>query len=366
MVTIKDVLRSLETLANPALQESYDNSGLIAGDREAECKGILVSLDVTEAIVQEAVDKKCNLIVTHHPIVFKGLKKLTGSNYVERTIINAIKNDVAIYAIHTNLDNVLHGVNGKVASLFELENTRVLLEKRNTLKKIVTFVPESHVEAVRLAMFDSGAGTIGLYDQCSFNIQGTGTFRPMEGADPFSGTPGERFSGDEVRVELIYPFYLERQLVANLKKAHPYEEVAYYINELTNTEKETGSGIIGNLKVEVDESAFLAMVKQKLGAGVLRHTSFLNKPIKKVAFCGGAGFFLLPVAIAAGADVFVTSDIKYHEFFDADGKILLVDAGHFETEQYTIELLAEYLQNKFANFAVLKTEQKTNPVRYFI
>lgn len=362
---IQEVVHALEAFAHPALQEGYDNAGLITGDRNSVCTGALISLDVTETIVHEAIAKKCNLIIAHHPIIFRGIKRLTGANEAERTIIAAIRNEIAIYAIHTNLDNVLHGVNGKVAAMLHLQQTQVLAEKQKTLRKMVTFVPEKQAEQVRQALFDSGGGAIGDYDECSFNLRGTGTFKPLEGADPFSGTRGERFSGEEIRIEVVFPFYREKKLIAALKQAHPYEEVAYYITELTNTEKETGSGIVGKLGEPMEEESFLAMIQQKLQTKVLRHTELLGRPVEKVAFCGGAGIFLLPDALAAGADVFITSDVKYHEFFDADGKIVLIDAGHFETEQYTIELLAEYLQNKFANFAVLKTEHKTNPIRYY-
>lgn len=362
---IFEVVQALEALANPRLQESYDNAGLITGNRNETCNGILVSLDVTEDIVQEAIDRGCNMVVAHHPIVFKGLKRLTGSGYVERTVISAIKNNVAVYAIHTNLDNVAHGVNSKLAALLQLKNCMVLQEKENTLKKLETFVPATHLDQVRNALFEAGAGAIGLYDQCSFNVEGHGTFRPLPGADPFSGKIDERFSANEIRIEVVFPFYLEEKLVSTLRRNHPYEEVAFYITSLSNTERSTGSGMIGELDAPMEEVDFLKKLRKMLNVPVLKHTVYTGKPVKKIAFCGGSGFFLLPKAIASGADVYITSDIKYHEFFDADGRILLVDAGHYETEQFTIELLAEYLQNKFRNFAVLKTERQTNPVRYF-
>lgn len=364
MIRIGEIVRSLETLANPQLQESYDNAGLMTGNMETECTGVLISLDATELIIEEARKKNCNMVVTHHPIIFRGLKKLTGANYVERTIIKAIKNDISIFAIHTNLDNVLHGVSSTFANLFHLKNPRVLSERRNSLKKLVTFVPSDYAEKVRSSLFDSGAGAIGRYDQCSFNIEATGTFRPLKGADPFSGRVGERFEGNEVRIEVVFPFYLEKKVIGSLFQSHPYEEIAYYISELSNTEKNTGSGLVGDLENPVSESDFLKSVKELLHIKAIKHTAFLNKPVKRVAFCGGSGFFLLPNAIAAGADIFVTADIKYHEFFDADGKIVLADAGHFETEQFAVQLLAEYLQNKFPTFAVLKTEHQTNPVHY--
>lgn len=363
---IAEVIAALENWAPPQLQEEYDNAGLIVGDKQQECDGILVSLDVTEEIVVEAKRKNCNLIVAHHPIIFKGIKKLNGKDFVERTVIFAIKNDIAIYAIHTNLDNVSHGVNAKLASLFHLKDCKVLLEKENHLRKLITFAPLDVAEKIRTALFEGGAGAIGKYNECSFNIEGKGTFKAGEDADPFVGEIGERHSEKEVRIEVIFPTFTQNRLMKKLREAHPYEEIAYYISPLLNTESDTGSGLVGTLENEMEEQEFLFMVKNVLKVPVIKHTKFLNKKIKKVAICGGAGFFLLPVAKAAKADVFLTSDIKYHEYFEADSQILLADVGHFESEQFTIELLANFLQEKFLNFAVLKTELSTNPVQYLI
>lgn len=363
---IQDFINPLEKLANPRLQEGYDNAGLIVGNRADDCSGVLISLDTTERVVEEAIAKNCNLIVSHHPIVFKGVKRLTGANYVERTLIKAIKNDIAIYAIHTNLDNVLHGVNGHLAKLLQLKNVRVLSEKKATLKHLITFVPVEYAEKVRSALFENGAGNIGNYSEASFNVEGEGTYKALEGAQPFLGEIGSRHMEKEVRIEVIYPFYSEGKIVRALKEAHPYEEVAYFISELENTESSTGSGLIGELEEEITELELLINVKNVLKSKCLKHTPLLNRPVKKVAICGGSGFFLLPNAIAAGADAYLTADIKYHEFFDADGKILLIDGGHYETEQYTINLLYEYLKNIFSTFAILKTECMTNPVQYYI
>lgn len=363
---IADVIAHLENYAAPALQEHYDNAGLVVGDPQVECTGILVSLDVTEAVVAEAKAKNCNLVVSHHPIIFKGIKKLNGKDFVERTVISAIKNDIALYAIHTNLDNVLNGVNGKIADILHLQHRKVLLEKEGHLRKLVTFCPVADAEKVRKAIFAGGAGAIGNYSGCSFNIKGEGTFKAEANADPYVGEIGERHHEDEVRIEVIFPAYAQKVIIKNLLEAHPYEEVAYYISELLNTEKYTGSGLIGILEEKMDEVEFLKQVKNSLNVPVIRHTKITNKKVKKVAICGGAGIFLLPVAKAVGADIFITSDIKYHEYFDADGQILLADVGHFESEQFTVNLLAEYLQEKIPNFAVLKTELSTNPVHYLV
>jgi len=363
---IKEIAQSLETFAPVSLQESYDNAGLIVGNSETDCKGIIISLDVTESVVEEAAKKNCNLIVVHHPVIFKGIKKLNGKNYVERTIISAIKNDIAIYAIHTNLDNVVEGVNKMIADQLNLQNCKVLLPKEKTLQKLVTFCPVNNAEEVRNALFNAGAGAIGKYDECSFNVEGTGTFRAGKGSHPFVGNKGERHLENETRIEVIFPSFLQKKIIAALKEAHPYEEVAYYLHELQNLQDDTGSGLIGEPAESLSEKELLKKLKSSFNLSVIKHTAFLEKPVTKIAVCGGAGIFLLPNAIAAGAQVYITSDIKYHEFFDADDQILLCDIGHYESEQFTVELLTEFLREKFPNFAVLKTEMNTNPVNYFL
>ncbi len=351
-------------MAPPVLQEPYDNAGLITGKGEWECTGVLVCLDTTPEIIDEAVERKCNMVVSHHPIVFKGLKKITGKNYVEETIIKAIKNDIAIYAIHTNLDNILTGVNFKIASVFGLQNTRVLSPKPSMLQKLVVFVPASHKDALLNALFENGAGEIGNYSECSFSLEGEGSFKPGEGADPYSGKMGLRSIEKEVRIEVIFEKWKKAKILGAMRGAHPYEEVAYYLSSLENDYAETGSGIIGELAVEVSEEEFLKHIKKVFDVKVVRHTELLGKKIRRVALCGGAGFFLLPDAMRSEADIYITSDVKYHEFFEADGRILLADIGHYESEQFTSELLVEHLLQNFPNFAVLKTGLNTNPVRY--
>ena len=364
-MTISAVIDALESLAHPSLQEHYDNAGLITGHPSWKCKGIVCSLDATEEVVKEAVQKKCNLIVSHHPIVFSGLKKITGKNYVEKTIIAAIKNDIAIYAVHTNLDNVIEGVNGKIAAMLGLKNISLLSEKENTLKKLVTFSPGNNADAVRDAIFAAGGGQIGNYSECSFNSEGTGTFKPGLAANPKIGQRGKRHKEQEVKIEVIFPAWLESQLLSAMKAAHTYEEVAYDIIPLSNKYQGFGSGVIGELPVALDERKFLARIKKVFGVPVVRHTAFLNKVVKRIALCGGAGSFLISKALAAGADAYITADMKYHEFFDANGRLLIADVGHYESEQFTIDLIQEFLEQKFPTFAVLKTGVKTNPVHYF-
>ena len=362
---IQDIIRLLENIAPPSLQESYDNAGLLTGNSIWDCKGIITCLDATEEVIMEAVAMKCNMVVAHHPIIFKGLKKITGKNYVEKTIISALKNDIAIYAIHTNLDNIIDGVNGKIADTIGLVNRRILVPKEDILQKLAVFVPVDHKPAVMEALFSAGAGNIGHYSECSFSAAGVGSFMGDNIANPFVGKTGERHYEKEEKIEVILPAWLQSQVLKAMKNAHPYEEVAYDIYSINNSYGQTGSGIFGEFSEEMDETAFLALLKNKFNLSLIRHTAFTGKPVKKVAVCGGAGSFLTTAAIASGADAYITSDIKYHEFFDADSKLLLADIGHYESEQFTTDLLFDILSENFPNFAVLKTAVKTNPVNYF-
>lgn len=363
---IAEIITFLESLAHPSLQESYDNAGLITGNASQECTGIICSLDATEEVITEAINKKCNLIVAHHPIIFTGLKKINGKDYVEKAIIKAIKNDIAIYAIHTNLDNVMDGVSGKMADLLGLENRSVLLPKPGILKKLFTFVPAHKSGDVRDAIFVAGGGHIGNYSECSFNTTGTGTFKAGAGTHPYAGKQGERHEENELKIEVIFPGHLEARIVAAMKKAHPYQEVAYDIVALSNSHPGIGSGLVGELSQPTPEKEFLARLKAVFKLNIIRHTAFTSKPVKRVALCGGAGSFLIPKALSIGANVYITADMKYHEFFDANDRILIADIGHYESEQFTIALLHERLEQKFPTFAVLKTQVETNPVKYFV
>ncbi|MCX6316058.1 MAG: Nif3-like dinuclear metal center hexameric protein [Bacteroidetes bacterium] len=359
------VISALEELAHPSLQEGYDNAGLLTGTPEWDCTGIICTLDATPEVVQDAIAQNCNLIVAHHPIIFSGLKKINGKNYIEQTIIAAIKNDIAIYAIHTNLDNVIHGVNGRIARLLGLNRVSILAPKENTLYKLYTFVPADKAADVRQALFAAGGGHIGNYSECSFNAEGKGTFKAGNDTSPYVGTIGQLHEEPEIKIELVFPPSLRGRIVAALKQAHPYEEVAYDIVSLQNPHPGQGAGIVGELESPMDERALLGYLKKIFQVPVIRHTAFLNRPVKRVALCGGAGSFLISKALASGADMYITADMKYHEFFDANGRILIADIGHYESEQFTTDLLQELLAQKFPTFAVLKTRVKTNPVQYF-
>lgn len=363
-IKISEVISYLEEIAPPAYQESYDNATLITGDRETEVTGILCTLDCTEEVVREAISMGANMIVAHHPIVFKGLKSLTGKNYVERTLILAIRHHIAIYAAHTNLDHVAHGVNKKIADKIGLINTKILQPKKQLLSNLTFFVPEPSKDEVLAAIYQAGAGKIGEYSDCSFQIKGLGTFTPSLNSNPTSGKPEIPEKTEEIRVEVLVHNHLLPQVLAVLKNSHPYEEVAYYVHLLENENQEVGAGMIGELKDAMDELEFLDFLKEKMELQVIKHTGLLSKKVKKIAVCGGAGIFLLGDAKRAKADVFITADVKYHEFFDAESKIILCDIGHYESEIFTKQLFGEILSQKFPNIALYFTRVVTNPTSY--
>ncbi|MBS1949956.1 MAG: Nif3-like dinuclear metal center hexameric protein [Cytophagales bacterium] len=362
--TIKEVISHLENLAPLTYQEEYDNSGLLVGDASQMVTGVLVTLDCTEPIIDEAIQNHCNLIVAHHPIVFRGLKKLTGKNYVERTVIQAIKNDIVIYAIHTNLDNITTGVNHKIAERLNLKNCKILSPKKETLSKLVTFIPKENAGDVLNALHQAGAGHIGNYKYCSFRVEGEGVFMPTGTASPFIGQLNQLEKVNEIRAEVIFPKHLSPQVIAALLKTHPYEEVAYYLSDLENENQAVGSGLIGELEKEMKPITFLTQLKERMNTSCIRHTKPIKPTIKKIAVCGGAGSFLLPAAIAQQADVLVSADFKYHEFFDTDQKLMIADIGHYESEQFTKDLLVDVLKEKFTTFAIIFSKTVTNPISY--
>ncbi len=362
---VKECIQLLEQWANPLLAESYDNCGLIVGDHNVEITSALIALDCTEAVVEEAILKKCNLIIAHHPIVFSGLKKIVGKNYVERTVLKAIKNDIAIYAIHTNLDNVQTGVNHMISEKIGLKNTRILQPKSELYRKLVTYIPLEHKEKVAEAVFKAGAGYVGNYSETSFFHTGTGTFRGNEASNPTIGKPNELESVDEYRWEVIFPFYLQSKVVTALKSSHPYEEVAYDILSLKNEANDIGSGMIGELGEAMDLPVFLGKLKEVFGCQSIKYTP-INKKVKRVALCGGAGSFLRMNALVQGADVFITGDMKYHEFFDSEDKMSIIDIGHYESEQFTKELIFNYFKKNVLSLPTQISSVNTNPVKYYI
>ena len=363
-MSIKELIGFLEAWAPPALQETYDNAGLIVGNPTQQLNEVMICLDVTEEVLDEALSKSCNLIIAHHPLIFSGIKKITGRHYTERCLIKAIKNDISIFAIHTNLDSIDDGVSVALANQLELKETSVLEPKKEVLEKLYTFVPNEYASKIREALFEAGAGHIGAYDHCSFNSEGIGTFRGLEDSHPFVGKKGEEHYEEETKVEVIFPTWIRKKVLAALLESHPYEEVAYDIVSLQNEYKRAGFGMIGQLEKEMKSKEFLQFLKERLGLHVIRHTSYSDS-IRRVALCGGSGSFLLDPALAAGADAFVSGDFKYHRFFDAESKILICDIGHYESEQFTMQLIYEKIRKKFPNFALHLTSVDTNPIKYY-
>ncbi|RXJ46129.1 Nif3-like dinuclear metal center hexameric protein [Gelidibacter gilvus] len=361
---IQDVITHLEELAPLAYAEDFDNVGLLVGDKNAPLTGVLITLDTLESVVDEAITNNCNLIVSFHPIIFKGLKKLNGANYVERVVLKAIKHDIAIFAIHTALDNSLQGVNDIICNTLGIENKKILLPQQGTIKKLTTYVPQKDADALRLALFQSGAGTIGNYENCSFNTQGTGTFKGNEASDPTVGQRGEYRQEEETQISVTFQKHLERPILNALFKNHPYEEVAFEITTLDNYNQHIGMGMVGELPNEMKTDDFLQFVKQKMNVSCIRHSKLTKEKVKRIAVLGGSGSFAIGAAKAAKADVFITADLKYHDFFSAEDLIILADIGHYESEQFTKTFLANYLSKKITNFAVVLSKINTNPVKY--
>lgn len=360
----KEVIKVLERWAPPALQEEYDNCGLQTGDPEARPGSALITLDCTEEVVAEAVRNHCGLIITHHPVIFKGLRSITGANAVERTLLAAIRAGVALYAIHTNLDNVLDGVSGEMARSLGLKPLRVLDPRNDQLRKLVVFIPQAHADAVRDALFEAGAGHLGRYDECSFSSTGTGGFRAGEGSTPFAGAQGVRHLEEEVRLEVLVPAPLEHAVLAAMRAVHPYEEPAWDLYALANRHPGIGSGLLGEWDQGLAEREFLERLKAVFGTAVVRHTALRGKPVRRVALCGGSGAFLIGKAMASGADAFVTGDVKYHEFFLPEGRLLLVDIGHGPSERFTPRCIQRHLAGILPTFATRLSETSTDPIHF--
>lgn len=364
-MTIFEITSILEEVVPLDHAEDFDNVGLLVGHPQQKVNGILVTLDTLEEVVEEAIAKNCNLIVSFHPIIFKGLRKITGSNYVERTVLKAIQNNIAIYSIHTALDNSPIGVNAKICEMLNVHDSKILIPKKGTIKKLTTYIPVAQSDALRKHLFDAGAGSIGNYSQCSFNIEGTGTFNAGENARPTLGKKGSMHREKEVKLTMTFPAHMESSLLAILFREHPYEEVAYEVVTLDNTNQHLGMGMIGTLEKPLSEFDFLNRLKKVMHAQGIRHSKLLKKPVQKVAVLGGSGAFAIKDAIKAKADIFVTADVKYHQFYEAEDKLVIADIGHFETEQFTKNLLVAILTKKIPNFAVTLSESITNPIKYF-
>jgi len=364
-MTVNSVIEILEELAPLDYAEDFDNVGLLVGDGTMKVKGILVTLDTLEHVVDEAITNKCNLIVSFHPIIFDGLKKLTSRNYVERTVLKAIKNDIAIYSPHTALDNCFEGVNAKICDVLELENRKILIPQKGTIKKLITYVPIEAADKLKEELFKAGAGNIGNYSNCSFTALGKGSYMAGENTNPIKGEKGKTHIEEEAMISLTYSKANENSVLSALHKNHPYEEVAFEVVTLENSNQHIGMGMIGELNKPVSEEAFLTFIKKKMNVSIIRHSKLRGKPINRVAVLGGSGAFAIGAAKRAKADIFVTADIKYHQFYEAEKQMVIADIGHFETEQFTKTLLVDYLTKKIPNFAVRLSESITNPIKYF-
>lgn len=359
------ILPTLEEMAPLQYAEDFDNVGLLVGNANQDITGILVCHDALESVIDEAIEKQCNLVVCFHPILFSGIKKITGKNYVERAILKAIKNDIAIYAVHTALDNHKKGVNKIFCDALGLTNTKILVPKANFIKKLVTYTIPENATQLRNALFDAGAGKIGNYEDCSFNSQGIGTYLGNEDSNPEIGNRFEFVENTEIKIEVTFEKHLESKILQTLFKNHVYEEVAYEIYSLDNLHQNIGLGMVGEFENALTETEFLNFVKEKMQCGGIRHSELTGKPIKKVAVLGGSGSFAIKKAIASDADAFLTADLKYHQFYEAEGKLLLADIGHFESERFTKNYIVDYLKEKITNFAIVLSDKNTNPVQYF-
>jgi dinuclear metal center YbgI/SA1388 family protein len=363
-MVVQDVMEHLQELAPLAYAEDFDNVGLLVGDKNQKVSGILVTLDTLEEVVDEAIEKNCNLIVSFHPIIFEGLKKLTGKTYVERVVIKAIENKIAIFAIHTALDNSFQGVNDIICNKLGLKNKRILIPKLRTIKKLQTYVPSESAEYLRQALFASGAGNIGNYESCSFNFEGKGTFKGNLNSNPVVGKRGQLHTEAEIAVSVTYLKHQESKILNALFAAHPYEEVAYEIFSLENSNQHIGMGMIGELKAAMDTHTCLNFIKKTMKASSVRYSKDVGKPIRQIAVLGGSGSFAISAAKAANADLLITSDLKYHDFFTAENSLVLADIGHYESEQFTKSFLVDYLSKKITNFAIILSTTNTNPVKY--
>lgn len=362
---LAELTKKLDTIFTTQQAEDFDNVGLICGNPLREVRRILVCHDALETVIDEAIEKDCQLVIAFHPIIFKGMKRISGRNYVEKSVLKALENKIGIYAVHTALDNDYFGVNDGICSALGLEKTSILLPKKDHLHQVQFFVPKSSTQAVKEAVFKAGAGTIGLYDECSFSVQGTGSFRPLEGADPHIGNTNERTHVAEDMVTVICENYKTQGVIKALKSVHPYEEVAFQVIRLENEHPLVGLGKYGDLPEALSFEDFLEKIKKVFRLKMIRHSHFSRSTIRRIGVLGGSGSSGIQAAMDRGCDAYLTSDLKYHDFFIPEGNMLLCDLGHFESEQFVVSQIITRLSEKIPNFVVLKSEVNTNPINYF-
>lgn len=363
MIQIKEILGHLDTLAPFKYTESFDNTGLLIGDSNQSVTKALICLDVTDQVIDQAIAEGYDLIIAFHPLIFKGLKSIGTQDRVGRCVTRLIRHDIALIAIHTNLDKSMQGVNQMISQKIGLDAMRFLMPEQ-TMSKLVTYVPHAHVDVVRESLIQAGAGQIGEYGGCSFSSLGEGTFIPSKNSNPYVGEKEKMHREAEARLEMLVPHHLKSKAVQSLLAAHPYEEVAYDLYPVEVGGSIAGMGMVGELAKPMSPKAFLSHLQTVFGTPNIRYSAY-NKQIQTVAVLGGSGAFALGAAMGCGADALVTADLKYHDFFIPQEQLMLIDIGHFESEQFTLQILKDYLSKKIINFAFDLTSVNTNPVCYF-
>ena len=368
-MNVGELIKQIEDWAPPGAAWEKDNVGLQVGSRGDKLKNILLCLELDEEVLKQAIKKKCNLIFTHHPLIFNPIKNLDFEKSKQaRLIQHLIKQNISLYSAHTNLDFTRDGVSFELAKSLKLKNVTFLEHEEANQFKVVIFLPAVNVDELSEALFSVGGGVIGNYENCSFRIAGEGTFKGNEDSNPVIGKKGNTEKVEEVRLELIVDSWNLGRIVNAIKKHHPYEEPAYDIYPLKNKNTNFGAGAIGELDKELSEKEFLNFVSKSLKIGKLKYCIGSGKKIKKVAVCGGSGSELLSRAINSGADAFITADIKYHAYHDAEGKILLIDAGHYETEIGSLNIVKKRIEKILSGkdyIKVFKFSGSTNPVKFY-
>lgn len=365
ILPLKTLLAGLEQWVPFVWQENYDNAGLILGDPNQQIRKALVCFDVTPEVVDEAVRNEADLILSHHPAIFKGIKRINPASRLGYMLKQSLCHDIAWCALHTNLDNTLSGVNSWLCEHLGLQEVRPLVPLQGIYGKLQVYVPEAYAEKLRQALAEAGCGAGTKYDTCSYTSRGEGRFRAGSQAHPFTGRIGELHCEAECKIECLYPLHKTRQVLDVLRTNHPYEEPAFDLLPLQNEAVEQGAGAIGILPETMQERELLDKLKELTGVHCIRHSGFQGRRIKKIALCGGSGGSFIANACGQKADVYITGDLKYHDFTDTEPGTWLVDIGHFESEKFAMELIFRFIRKNFPNFAVSISEQAKNPVSFY-
>lgn len=372
-ILVKNIESTLSQLAPAMLKMDYDNVGLQVGDSSSKVKKILVSLNITSEVAEEAVKKKCDLIVSHHPLIFRPLKNIRAGEGNSDIIIKLVRNNISYIACHTNFDSVKQGVSFLLAEKIGLKNPKVLVTSKEIRKssyienyKLTVYVPKTHLFLLKKALAEAGAATIGEYDFCYFEQEGTGSFRPGIKATPHIGEKEKLSEITEIKLETIVPVRTVSSVIKALLQTHPYEEPAYDLYKLENDFQNYGLGAIGDLEKEVSMNEFLKIVTNKLKIDNVRFSRPENsKRIKRVAVMGGSGGDMWRKALSQGADAYLTAECDHHTFLDAKGKLFIVEATHQATEQFAVQGLTNYIKSKYANLEVVTSQEDCDPILYY-